>query len=346
MRSLESIESNGGVARDKVLSSEKKSEIAKMGAEARWNKELPEILCEGVLNLGVVSIPCFVTHDGQRLISGRGMQEALRLVDPELPESGQKPGSRMTRLLNNKKLNPLIFKGKTQDHFLPIKARWKGQSINGHNAEMLADICEGMLEARRSLKGGLSERQRIIADQCEMLLRAFAKVGITALVDEATGYQKLRPADGLRTIFDQILRKDLASWFKRFPDEYYENIYKLKGWTWPGMAKNRYSIVGHYTNDLIYERLVPGLKEEFDRRNPKNKKGRRAHLNQQWLDDDGSKLFSQQMFTVLAIQRSCLNKAGDKWKKFMSIVDEILPKKGVSVQLDLAMPDEEPSSSI
>jgi hypothetical protein len=228
---------------------------------------------------------------------------------------------------------------------LPIKARWKGQSINGHNAEMLADICEGMLEARRSLTDSLSVRQRIIADQCEILLRAFAKVGITALVDEATGYQKLRPADGLRTIFDQILRRDLASWFKRFPDEYYENIYKLKGWTWPGMAKNRYSIVGHYTNDLIYERLVPGLKEEFDRRNPKNSKGRRAHLNQQWLDDDGSKLFSQQMFTVLAIQRSCLNKSGDKWKKFMSIVDEILPKKGVTIQLDLLPIASEESST-
>ncbi|HUB67083.1 MAG TPA: P63C domain-containing protein [Candidatus Methylacidiphilales bacterium] len=335
MDALENEKSNGGVARAEALSSKQRSEIAKMGAEARWNKELPEILCEGVLNLGVVSIPCFVTHDGQRLISGRGMQEALRLVDPEVPESGQKPGSRMTRLLNNKKLKPLIFKDKTQDHFLPINARWKGRKINGHNAEMLADICEGMLEARSALGDSLSIRQRIIADQCEILLRAFAKVGITALVDEATGYQKLRPADGLRAIFDQILRKDLASWFKRFPDEYYENIYKLKGWEWPGMAKNRYSVVGHYTNDLIYERLVPGLKEEFDRRNPKNSKGRRSHLNQQWLDESGSKLFSQQMFTVLKIQQACLGKTGNKWNKFMAMMDDILPKKGVAVQIDL-----------
>ena len=62
------------------------------------------------------------------------MQEALRLVDEDLPESGQKPGSRMTRLLNNKKLKPLIFKDKSPDHFLPIKARWQGRMINGHNA--------------------------------------------------------------------------------------------------------------------------------------------------------------------------------------------------------------------
>lgn len=331
---------NGGVARAKALTAEERSAIAKQAAETRWKGEAPEIICEGTLALGSVSIPCYVTHDGQRLISGRGMQEALRLVDENLPESGQKPGSRMTRLLSNKKLKPLIFKDKSPDHFLPIKARWQGRMINGHNAEMLADICEGMLEARRVMTNEMTTRQKIVADQCEILLRAFAKVGITALVDEATGYQKIRPADGLKTYFDQILRKDLAAWFKRFPDEFYENIYVLKGWEWPGMTKNRYSVVAHYTNDLVYERLVPGLKAEFERRNPKNAKGQRSHKHHQWLDEAGEKLFAQQMFTVMAIQRSCLNEAGNKWKKFIKKMDDILPKKGKSVQLELPIPED------
>lgn len=332
---------NGGIARAAALSDKEKTQIAKMGAEARWHKEMPEILCDGKLPLGSLTLDCYVTVDGQRLISGRGMQEALRLVDEEVPLSGQKPGSRMTRLLNNKKLNPLIFKDKSPDHFLPIKARWQGRTINGYNAEMLADICEGMLEARKVFKGKLNPRQTIVADQCEILMRAFAKVGITALVDEATGYQKLRPADGLRTIFDQILRKDLAAWFKRFPDEYYENIYHLRGWEWPGMSKNRYRVVAHYTNDLIYERMVPGLTEEFNKRNPKDAKGKRAAKNHQWLDDPGDKLFAQQMFTVLSIQRACLKKAKDKWGSFMRMMNEILPKKGRAVQLEIPLPDED-----
>ena len=341
---LDSKPSNGGIARAEALSGKEKSQIAKMGAEARWSKEMPEILCEGELHLGKVTIACYVTIDGQRLISGRGMQEALRLVDEELPLSGQKPGSRMTRLLNNKKLNPLIFKDKSKDHFLPIKARWQGRIINGHNAEMLSDICEGMLEARNALKDKLTMRQSIVADQCEILMRAFAKVGITALVDEATGYQKLRPADGLRTIFDQILRKDLAAWFKRFPDEYYENIYHLKGWNWPGMGKNRYTVVAHYTNDLIYERMVPGLKDEFKRRNPRNKNGVKVGKDHQLLDETGDKLFAQQMFTVLSIQRACLKKAKNKWIQFMQMMNEILPKKGASVQLDLPIYEDEAST--
>jgi hypothetical protein len=331
---------NGGIARAAALTKTERVEIAKTAADARWSKEMPEILCEGMLPLGNVSIPSYVTTDGQRLISGRGMQEALRLVDEEVPLSGQKPGSRMTRLLNNKKLKPLIFKAKSPDHFLPIKARWKGKIINGYNAEMLADICDGMLAAR-SEGLTLNARQAIVTAQCEVLMRAFAKVGITALIDEATGYQKLRPADGLRTVFDLILKKELASWFKRFPDEFYENIYKLKGWEWQGMAKNRYQVVAHYTNDLLYERIMPGLPEEFNRRNPKNTKGHRPYKNQQLLNEIGEKLFAQQMFTILAVQRACLNKTRDKWGYFTRMIDEILPKKGKAQQLDLAFPEDE-----
>jgi hypothetical protein len=36
---------------------------------------------------------------------------------------------------------------------------------------------------------------------------------------------------------EQLIRKELAAWAKKFPDEFYENIYKLKGWPWPGMKK-------------------------------------------------------------------------------------------------------------
>ena len=330
---LDEQKKRSGRARAEALSPEVRSEIAKKAADTRWKAELPEVLCEGVLNLGVVSVLCYVTHDGQRLISGRGMQDALKLVDDNVP--GQKSGARLTRLLNNERLKPLIFKDKEMDHFSPIKVRWKGKIINGHNAEMLADICEGMLEARKTMADKLTSRQAIVAAQCELLLRAFAKTGITALIDEATGYQKLRPADGLRSYFDVVLRKDLASWFKRFPDEFYENIYHLKGWDWPGMSKNRYSIVGNYTNDLIYERMLPGLPAEFDRRNPKNEKGYRAGKNQQLLDETGDKLFSQQMFTVIALQRACLNKTGDKWAKFMRMMDDVLPKKREAQQLEI-----------
>jgi len=49
-------------------------------------------------------------------------------------------------------------------------------------------------------------------------VRGFARVGIIALVDEATGYQEVRNKLALQAILDAFLRKELAAWAKRFPD--------------------------------------------------------------------------------------------------------------------------------
>jgi len=67
------------------------------------------------------------------------------------------------------------------------------------------------LELRRETreKGKeLPARQKIVADQCEILLRAFAKIGIIALVDEATGYQYERERFELQKILKLFVLKD------------------------------------------------------------------------------------------------------------------------------------------
>jgi len=332
MEDNENIGSIGGRVRAQLLSRERRIEIARQGADKRWHGESPKVLCAGELKLGGVVIPCYVTVEGQRLISGRAMQEALRLVSEENPTGTEKPGSRLTRLLNNKKLKPLIYKDKSPDHFSPVLIRWQGRTINGFNGEMLADICEGMLQARAE---GLliTARQEIVSAQCEVLLRGFARVGIAALIDEATGYQAIRPAEALKAYLETILKKELSPWLKHFPDEFYENIYRLKEWPWPGMSKNRYSVVGHYTTNVIYQRLAPGLQEEFEKLNPKDEKGKRKHKNFQWFDEPGERLFAQQMFTVLSLQRAALRRSGNKWHAFLRMMDEILPKKGTTLPM-------------
>nr|DAP10665.1 MAG TPA: hypothetical protein [Caudoviricetes sp.] len=58
---------------------------------------------EGILNLGGISIPCYVLQDGTRVLSGRGMQEALKMVD-ETEDGKQAAGTRLNRYLNQKNL--------------------------------------------------------------------------------------------------------------------------------------------------------------------------------------------------------------------------------------------------
>ena len=48
----------------------------------------------------------------------------------------------------------------------------------------------------------------------------------------------------------------------------------------------RPGIVGTYTNDLVYERLAPGILEELEARNPKDDKGHRKGKHHQLLTED------------------------------------------------------------
>jgi len=165
-----------------------------------------EIKYEGDLDLAGLTIPCYVLKNGTRVLSGRGMQNALKMVD-ETTGGKQSAGTRLLRYLNQKSLKEFIYNDKGQDHFKPIKCFRGETQINGYEATILADICDGFLEARKHIH--LSPRQEIIATQCEILMRGFAKVGIIALVDEATGYQYDREKDELQKILKLYISKDL-----------------------------------------------------------------------------------------------------------------------------------------
>ena len=241
------------------------------------------ILYEGVLNLGEVSIPCYVLEDGTRVLSGNQMQSALKLLSEN---SYNKSGSRLARLLAYKSINELIYKNYDVGHFSPIVCYKGKQKINGYEATTLADICDIMLEARKAgkLKG---ERQHIIANQCEILMRSFARVGIIALVDEATGYQYERENDELQKILKAYISEELLPWQKRFPDIFYKELFRLNKWDYTiNDIRKRPSIIGKWTNTLIYEQLPKGVLNELKAKTPISEEGNRTARFHQFLTTD------------------------------------------------------------
>jgi hypothetical protein len=243
-------------------------------------------------------------------------------------------GDRVANFLAGKRIKPYLSERLTAIRNLVIRFRLpQGVKANGYEATVLADICDSVLAARK--EHALSGNQLHIAAQCEVLVRAFAKVGIIALIDEATGYQSFRPQEALQKYLELILRKELAAWSKKFPDEFYENIYKLRGWAWPGMSKNRYSVVAQYTRDLVYERLAPSLLQELEAKSPKNDKGKRKNKLHQWLTADvGDPLLAQHLHSLIMFQRLAIAN-GHGWRRFVRTVDQVLPKKGANLELAL-----------
>lgn len=327
----------GGAARAAKLSPEERSAIARKGALARHAGEpkLPHAAYKGVLKIADLEIACFVLDDGRRVISGRGMTTAIGMKG-----RGQGiariQGLKALKSLENNDLplaigSPILFTGNSPK---------KGVPSDGFEATVLQELCEALLKARDA--GALQTEQEIrYGASADMLMRSFARVGIVALVDEATGYQAVRPQDALQQYLEMLVRKELAAWVKKFPDEFYENIYKLKGWVWPGMGKNRFSVVAHYTRDLVYNRIAPGLLKELEKNSPKDEKGqRKAKLHQFLTDDIGDPMLAQHMHSLVMLQRLALAN-GHGWNRFLKTVDQVMPKRGETLELPLGDPPEE-----
>jgi hypothetical protein len=259
-----------------------------------------QIKYEGELDLNGFKIPCYVLDDGTRILSGRAMQAALNMVD-EAIEGKQVAGTRLARYLDQKSLKPFIYKGFSEDHFNPIIC-YKGQSkINGYEATVLADICDGFLQARKEI--GLSKRQQIIADQAEILIRGFARVGIIALVDEATGYQYDRERDELQHILKAYISPDLLPWQKRFPDVYYKELFRLNGWDYTvNGIKKRPGVIGKWTNKLIYEQLPKDVLKTLKEKTPKSEAGNyTARFFQSLTPDIGEPHLTAQLNQMLTL---------------------------------------------
>ncbi|QTO42163.1 P63C domain-containing protein [Burkholderia latens] len=322
----------GGAARKEKTSPERLSEIGRMGAEAKRLPKATHDSADHPLRLGNIDLSCYVLEDGTRVLSQAGLQQGIGMS-----KSGGKGGEhRIAVLVDSLGKKGIEINNLTSRIRRPIRFVLVGGGIgHGFEATVLADLCDVVLAARQ--KGFLQPQQMHIADQCEILVRGFARVGIIALVDEATGYQEIRPQDALQAYLEKIISKELAAWVKKFPDEFYENIYKLKGWTWPGMRKNRYSIVGTYTRDLVFERIAPGLLPELEKRLPKDDKGNRtAKLHQHLTDDIGNPMLAQHLHSLVMLQRVAIN-SGYGWQRFVKMVDAAMPKRGNTLELPLGL---------
>jgi hypothetical protein len=167
------------------------------------NKKEGVIKYRGVLNLAGKKIPCYVLEDGRRVLSERGMQGALKI---EVYEDKPERGGQLRKFLAQKSLQPFIYKEKKAADIEPIICHLGKMKINGFEAPVLVDICDGVLEARNHIE--LDVGQERVANEAEIIVRSVAKVGIIALVDEATGYQYERERFELQRILRLFVLKD------------------------------------------------------------------------------------------------------------------------------------------
>ena len=128
-------------------------------------------------------------------------------------------------------LEPYISNELVEGPLAPIDYIEGDRVVRGYDAAILPAVCNIWLRARED--GQLQGQRLGKAQKAELLLRALAETGIVALIDEGTGYEKVRPQNALQEYLKLVVREQLAAWVQKFPEEFFVNIYRLKGWVWP-----------------------------------------------------------------------------------------------------------------
>lgn len=286
---------------------------------------LPTAEYPGELEIAGWTLPVSVLSDGSRIFSERGLMSILGIKG-----RGTRGGHRIPTILGVSYIKPLIPKETWVDIENPIRYRHAGNILIGYPASVLGDIVKTLVQANKV--GALrTNAQRRYAEKAEILRDALVNVALDLLIDGVTGYDKIRDIDALQQILDKYLRRELAAWAKRFPDEFYEQIFRLKSWKWEGMNVNRPGVIGTYTNDIVYERLAPGLLPELQRLNPVTETGNRDHKHHQWLTETiGHPRLRDHLVGVVALMRGSTN-----WTAFMRSLKLAYPITGDQDEMDV-----------
>jgi len=289
---------------------------------------------EGELQLGDHTLNSYVLENGERVLS---RIEFIRAIGRKgKPKGGRKydQESKVPVFLTANNLKPFIT-SELIENSNPIYFRDKnGTESIGYRAALLPEVCYVFIDAKEK-DNALKANQNHIYTRCKELVRAFAKVGIIALVDEATGYQYDREKDELQKILKAYISDELLPWQKRFPDDFYKEIFRLNGWDFTvNGIKKRPGVVGRWTNTLIYEQLPIGVLEELRSKTPKN-----TRLHQSLTLDVGEPNLTAQINQVLTIFRLS-DTMEEMWSNFKRMNDR---KKG---QLEIPFKFDEKGSTI
>ncbi|MDF2620220.1 MAG: hypothetical protein K0S00_2879 [Xanthobacteraceae bacterium] len=328
----------GGIARAKALSPEQRAESARKAAAARWAKPpapppassgikdltqeeldaLPFAKWRGKIDLGGNELDCYVLNDETRVLSSGSTTKAIANIER---------GS-LQDYIGQKSLNPFIDKDKILQEtvrFTIPGTQWAAIGITTEHFEL---ICRGYVQALYE-GASLTDRQREIAIRCAMLTAGLSRIGLDALVDEATGYQYERAEDALQVKLRAFISEELRAWEKTFPDQLWEEFGRLTGWKTPLQSRPKWW--GKLVTELIYDTLDDDVAKYLK----ENKPPAGARWHQQLTDNYGVRQLVSRCYEVIGMAKTC-----DDMHELRSRVGRHYGKKPVQFTMFLKPPND------
>jgi hypothetical protein len=279
----------------------------------------------GKINIGDKELTCAVLEDGTRILSSTAMFKAF-----DRPRKGKNKEehrvAEMPSFIDAKNLKSYV--NKAFDYRTNFSVSYIAENkniLNGYKAEILPIICDIYLQARQD--NVLLPQQEQLALTAEILVRSLSKIGIIALIDEATGYQEERQRDELQKLLSLYVREEFLPWTRRFPLDFYKEMFRLKGWDFKGKPKS--PLVGQYTNKYVYDVLPKSVIEELKNKNPlvknksdENKLYRKYRFHQFLTTNIGIPHLDKHIATVITAM-----KLSDTWEEFEEKFTRLFPNE-------------------
>ena len=330
----------GGRARANVLTPEERREIARNAVQARWAKAksrppssieqvsndlgrpakqgvmknpdgLPVALFKGNLSIADAKFPVYVLNDGKRVMAQREVVRAL---------TGQVHG-KLANYIDTSNLREFIDSKKILDQAIRFVISGTQLTGNGFEAILLLDICDAYLRAREA--GKLGTHQEFIAKQAEIITRACAKVGIIALIDEATGYDAFKKKREYQLKLQAFIADDLQEWARMFPQEFWFELARLEGVHYS--ARSRPLRWGKYVMAFVYDAIDKDIGKKLREINPDPHFKQNHH---QWLKEFGRQKVHDQVERVITIMKLC-----DDMDDFRAKFARVFKKSAIAGQL-------------
>ena len=254
--------------------------------------ESPFAKHRGVLVLGRSEIECYVLDTEERVLAMRQVVHALSGADSGNLDS-YIGSAALREYIDSKHVLASVI-----DFYVP-GTQFRGKGVT---ADSFLDICRAYVNA--FIDGSLvTDRQKQMGAKAGVLISACAKVGLDALIDEATGYQYERAADALQLKLQAYISEELRAWEKTFPDELWEEFGRLT--RWKGSLHSRPKWWGKLVMELIYDALDADVAKTLRETKPSPRHGQNYH---QWLTDNvGLKALVTHIHQVIGIAKTCDN---------------------------------------
>jgi hypothetical protein len=278
---------------------------------------LPVARLPGTIKLGGKELDCYVLDNGDRVISLSGAVRALTGTD-----SGN-----LGNYTNVEGLKSFLNQDIVAGGIKPFSIPGNPNPGRGLTAETFLDICNAYVAAFEA--GTLkTDRQKGTAITCAVLLSSCAKVGLIALIDEATGHQYERAEDALQVKLRAFIAEELRAWEKIFPDELWGEFGRLTHWQ--GALHNRPKWWGKLVIELIYDTLDPDVAEYLKSHKPAPD----VRWHQQLTENYGVRQLVSRCYEIVGMAKPCR-----ELRELRQKVAEHYGKKPVQFLLYLSDPE-------